>query len=110
MFAEVFWSTCLKWLRAVTGVFFSPPRQPAVTIVYRPATADVYIYPLLEVQAQVRHPVEWSRGREASLVEVVGAVSLHAIGCLAEAWRRPAVVVKLAVEDVVERHADGDVF
>ena len=57
------------------------------------------------------HPVKRSRGREACLVEVVGAVSLDiAFAVLAERGSCPAVVVVLGVEDVVERHAEGDIL
>ena len=57
------------------------------------------------------HPVKRSRGCEACLVEVVGAVSLDiAFAVLAERGSCPSVVVVLGIEDVVQRHAEGDIL
>ena len=57
------------------------------------------------------HPVKRSRGREACLIEVIGAVSFDiALAVLAERGSSPSVVVILGVEDVVQRHAEGDVL
>ena len=64
----------------------------------------------LEVYGEMSHPVERSGRSEASLIEVINAVSCQFAVFHSVVWCCPSVVVVFLVEDIIECHTYGGIL